>query len=135
MSFWQEREVTARKEHRCEECQQSILPGERYTRGAGINVHGEFGHYVTHTDCLAAAREQMELAEIFDDWWPLYEAVWEMDAAALAAFALDYPAVFERFRPDLEEDGRAPVDHYVWRGAHPLYVPPRRDWFRWRAAA
>lgn len=132
MSFWDEKVVTARKAHKCEECLKEIAKGERYTRGSGINVCGEFGCWVTHTDCLAAIREQMELGECpGDEWWSLHEVVWDMDPAGLRAFALDYPAVYERFREELEEHDRAPLDHFVWDGAHPQYVPQRRDWYRW----
>lgn len=132
MTFWNEAQVRARKAHRCDECLTAIAPGEQYTRGAGINVYGEFGAWTTHADCLAATREQMELGDApSGEWWPLHETVWEMDAPALAALALDYPTVFERFRAALEEHERAPVDHYVWRGAPAFYVPARRDWYRW----
>lgn len=130
MTFWHEGEVTARKPHKCEECLGDIAPGERYTKGAGINVHGEFGFWLTHTDCLAAVREQMKLGDCPDnEWWSLHEIVWEMDEAALAALALDWPAVYERFRVELEEHERAP-DHFVWRG-YPHYLPPPREQFTW----
>lgn len=135
MSFWDEKTVTARKPHRCDECDTMIQPGERYTRGAGINVFGEFGVYTTHTDCLAAAREQMRLGDCpSDEWWCLSDGIWEMDADGLAAFALDFPAVFERFRPRLEQHDLEPIDHFVWRGPNPHYVPARRDWYRWEPA-
>lgn len=130
MTFWNESEVTARKPHKCEECLGVITAGQRYTRGAGNNVYGEFGCWVSHSDCLGAAREQMKLGDAPDDeWWPLHEVIWEMDAPALAAFALDWPDVYERFRAELEDHERAP-DHFVWRG-FPHYLPPARDQFKW----
>lgn len=36
MTFWSERQHTARKVHQCDECQTEIAPGTAYTRGAGI---------------------------------------------------------------------------------------------------
>lgn len=130
MSFWNETERAARKAHKCDECLTEIRPGDRYTRGAGINVHGDFGCWVTHTDCLAAAREQMKLGDCgYDEWWPLHEVVWDMSADALAGFALDWPDVYERFRGEFEAHDRAP-DHFIWRGS-PHYLPPRREQFHW----
>lgn len=130
MTFWDEKVVVARKAHTCDECCRTIMPGERYTNGAGINVFGEFGCWTTHSDCLAASRELMKLGDCpSDEWWSLHENVWEMDEAGVAALALDWPAVYERFRADLEAHDRAP-DHFVWRGS-PHYIPLPRKQFTW----
>ena len=116
MAFWSESEPVARKPHRCDECGQPIEPGQRYNRGAGINVYREFGVWNSHCECRALALELRRLGDYLDDEWPtISEGVWELDGPGLAWLQMDHPLVYERFRAELEEHERKPV-HYVWSG-------------------
>jgi len=50
--FWAERTVTARKPHRCEECRETIHPGEKYARVAQM-YEGDFSAYPLCVVCHA----------------------------------------------------------------------------------
>lgn len=50
--FASERNVRARKPHRCGECSRTIQPGETYQRAAGC-WWGDFWHMVTCAHCAA----------------------------------------------------------------------------------
>lgn len=50
-----ERDVTARKEHRCDECGRAIQSGERYRKEAMLN-EGDFVVYKTCEHCLQVRR-------------------------------------------------------------------------------
>lgn len=85
--MFQQKDVRARKQYRCESCQQDILPGSRYRLSTGL-WDGEFGSIRQHMHCW----ELMELVmqdfdgpdplcfqdvyevardmEILDPWWP-----------------------------------------------------------------
>lgn len=107
MSFWSEKEVVARKAHRCDECGFGIEVGERYNKGAGINVEREFGAWISHLDCRAAALEYRQLARLGDDEWSdVSEWIWEMPPEAFPEFAKTYPGIFARFEAALREHGR-----------------------------
>lgn len=50
--FYDRREPTARKEHRCAECGGRILPGERYERVSG-KWDGDFSQFKTCCRCTS----------------------------------------------------------------------------------
>lgn len=59
---------TARKEHRCDECYRTIMPGEKYEYVSGI-WDGRPESYKTCLDCVS-------LRETFFDSW-CYTQVWD----------------------------------------------------------
>lgn len=59
---------TARKKHRCYECLEDILPGEKYEYASGI-WDGEPSAYKTCLDCKS-------IRDVFFDSW-IYTQVWE----------------------------------------------------------
>jgi len=71
--------VTARKEHTCCECGETIKPGDKYENASGL-WEGSWDHYKTCEICLRIR------SDVCCDGWlfgQLREAVWD-------AFGLDY---------------------------------------------
>lgn len=66
--FLRDKEVKARVEHRCSECDRKILKGEQYEYVAG-SWEGDFSVYKTCGDCLSIRNE------LFCECWS-YGEVW-----------------------------------------------------------
>lgn len=62
-SFYSERTVTARKEHRCDDCHRTINPGVTYLRIAGAS----YGDFWTWKDCRHCAVYRQAVAIIDED--------------------------------------------------------------------
>ena len=68
---------TARKPHQCAGCLQTIAPGEKYVRWAGL-TDGDFGTCAYHADCRGWEIFLCQEAALRDDeWQPLHEFVSE----------------------------------------------------------
>jgi hypothetical protein len=63
MSFCHDRQLTAKKKHRCWYCNKSIHPGERYLYRAGVS-DGDFWTMHMHQECDAHAHATWDR----DDW-------------------------------------------------------------------
>lgn len=70
-----EREHTARKPHRCDECTTRIEPGQRYS--LQVQSDGELLTYKAHVECLAAARDYRQVCDLRDDddSYPLRDSI------------------------------------------------------------
>jgi len=68
-SLYSEKIVTARKEHKCIECNQVILIGEKYEKVDGC-WDGSWSHFKTCEDCLS-------MIEIFFYSRPCFGDLWE----------------------------------------------------------
>lgn len=54
--FYEDCEVFARKEHRCDECGGKINKGEKYGKQTGVS-NGDFYTWKAHLDCKAVVIE------------------------------------------------------------------------------
>jgi len=63
-----EKIVTARKQHKCHECQRKIQPGERYENYVGLYVN-----VFRHKTCL----DCVSLRDVFFTYGYTYEAIWQ----------------------------------------------------------
>jgi hypothetical protein len=73
MSFYNMTEHTARKPHRCENCRQTIDPGERYCAERGI-VEGAFLSWPSHIECRLDRLTYMVDSDI-DEAGPLLDEI------------------------------------------------------------
>lgn len=68
-SFFREKEVVGRKEHRCYECHRPILTGERHTYMVG-SWGGDFSDFRVCAQCRSIAQD------LLCDMW-MYGEMWE----------------------------------------------------------
>ena len=67
-SFSNQKNCTARKPHRCNECRREIAPGELYERFTGM-WDGKIDTYKTCTDCLSVREKMFPYGHVFMDLW------------------------------------------------------------------
>lgn len=92
MGFANETEHTARKEHRCDACNQRINAGSRYVRWAGT-TDGDFSEAKYHLECRQAEIALNKLAGTdWDEWMGLDD----MEADDWPWLLADYPVVATR---------------------------------------
>jgi hypothetical protein len=90
--------VTARKDHRCEQCRHVIPAGAPHTYCAG-KFEGDFMSYREHSDCRAAWHElNFKIREYYEDAAPFMrdDECLKEDRAWLEEH---YPVVAARFWP------------------------------------
>ena len=79
MHVFEEKQVKARKPHRCSSCDRLVEAGETYTRWSGISP--DFGHCSAafHTDCreLECKLNRVSHYDNEDDWMSLRQHVEE----------------------------------------------------------
>lgn len=69
MSFFSDtRFPTARKEHRCDWCNETILPGHTYATWCGV-FEGDFFQSKLHMECHAAMKDAPR--EDLEDGWEI----------------------------------------------------------------
>lgn len=79
---WEETTVTARKEHRCDDCGHAVVKGEKYLTISACYSEG-WENFKLHTECMVWRRAYAAWAKVYwgDDCGPpmcrLVEFLWE----------------------------------------------------------
>lgn len=80
-TLWREKKVTARKEHRCIECNATIKPGEEYGR-ADTLYDGQWDSMARCAACLVLAELAATFAKECAQWGVLDEQIGELNCYA-----------------------------------------------------
>ena len=97
--FFNRKSVVGRKDHRCEQCRQSINAGESHFYCAG-KIDGYFNAYREHTDCETAWVALHDLRETsWDDSHPFLADDDEIDDGERDWVHERFPAVARRIWP------------------------------------
>ena len=99
----------ARKQHRCCECADPIVPGMRYQEASGITQDGDPYRYRT---CLACAQIREDYCPSGWYWGGLGEQIWE----CLGFYYTETPEPEETSEIDAE-DARRVAEHKARREA------------------